>query len=359
MLLLPRPSPAEYGPRTSPPDDSKGYLLRGAVEAPRVCELVANSYEMDNRQHEPVYVLRSIAGESTLSVINEAEALQDLHDNLGRFAEKSQSAEYADKPTLQLAGEKIGQLLQELRFLGAHERERASCAIADNWAHRLRHSKPGKQLRVGVAPNASSLQVFQEVRDILDTDHPDIAERVIGVNIETLISTPRQNKRRIAAEGLILLDDWSISGNQMRDTIDALNNYKLFDRPFPKKGLEIHLLSAPASHLRFGIGGVTCRAFFRHNFNRFVNTTASITGAHSDTDFGFANTIDKGFDEVAGQMRLTGVSRPLLTKISCQYRPTDSIDKKHTLTPEESKVHMAGVDRLLGTSLNLVPAEDA
>lgn len=294
MLLLPRHASTQglengYPPEQTTPDRT-GFLLNGAVEAPRVVDLVANPQEMAAREQDIVYAQVKGWNSQTMLptysnvAVTEAEALRNLDTYLSEYAEAS----HAGKPAQTCAHA----LLHGLRFLGASERRRASMAIAHNWTERLRRSKNQNQrLFIGLTPEESSIQVYQEVREQMKTIASDIDldGRLVPISAMRLAYASKATKRRIISEGLILVDDWAITASQMSGTAKAVTTHTKLWRLLTGNKVEVHLLSATEKHIRKGIGGLACRAFFRHSYND-SDESASITGSHSDTDYGFKAT---------------------------------------------------------------------
>src|SRR6185369_7999876 len=93
--------------------------------------------------------------------------------------------------------------------------------------------------------------------------------------------------RRMKRSGVILPDDWALSGVQMEDNVEYVTN-----KGVRTAKIEIQLISARAYHLQRGISSVACRAYFSFDPTRTYED-ASIAGNHGTPDYGYRNKISE------------------------------------------------------------------
>jgi hypothetical protein len=328
--------------------------LAGAVEAPKLADLIRDPASMALRQDDVVFARLSPLAEDLrvepdrpqgrLIGVSEAAALSDLDAKMGELI-----SIFDETPHTESAVRIATSLRQDVRFLGRTEREAGARALAQNWLDRL-DASPTEEVFVAVPDNFgesfSSSYVFGVVMEQLVQLDPDAERHVIGFNYRDWLVTP-ETRRRAAASGIVLLDDWAVSGSQMGMWTRELGT------ELPEvEDVEIQLLCATDEQLADGIDGTPCRSYFvRPHTDAGDLEQVSITGAHGLVDHGFSKQVS----DVYGQARNI-VERehtqprklpyPLLAAISSVYNPErykhtqidiDSMDHVRALIDQEQR----------------------
>ncbi|NCU38083.1 hypothetical protein EOL96_03460 [Candidatus Saccharibacteria bacterium] len=227
----------------------------------------------------------------------------------------------------------IRNIIDNVTFIGEPEYEEATRGIATYWKHLLQ-ANPKIQLLVlkgSISTLEGSIKSDEYMFDrILTHFSNEELKRYKGrliVSADDLVSNEPQNIRTI------LLDDWTISGAQLRTA--AADFIK--DRPHLQSTIEIQLIAASKERIALGLEKidihdslpenqikeipVLVRAYYLahdsvHKADTYANTRGSIiTGAHSAVDYGFEMAIDIFCSNYKKKMPpLTNIVRPYRIK---------------------------------------------
>ncbi|NCU38081.1 hypothetical protein EOL96_03450 [Candidatus Saccharibacteria bacterium] len=227
----------------------------------------------------------------------------------------------------------IRNIIDNVTFIGEPEYQEATKGIAMYWKHLLQ-TDPEMQLLVlkgAISKNQSSIKSDEYMFDriLAHFSNQELAQykgRLI-VDANDLTSDKPQNIRTI------LLDDWTISGSQLRaaaaDFIAA--------KPDLVGTIEVQLIAASKERVALGLERtgtysslrekkyeelpVLVRAYFlAHDSGKSTGTHSdthgsTITGAHSAVDFGFENAIEQFCSRYHMPMPpLTNIVRPYRLK---------------------------------------------
>ncbi len=292
-----------------------------AQQAPRLATQLGDSSR--SKLFIP-YKSRAGATRTPDAPMTESEGLDQLADFLLETVEVTRSKE---------AQRKAESIAEALSFIGEPEYLEAVQGLANYWKHLL-DSNPDLQLCI--LTEVGRLERYREkpgqksdigVRsDILatfsDAELAHYSGRIVG-SLDDVTSQPEDTK-------IILVDDWSISGKQMRDVCRELLHVPLFLSRAIAGEVEIDLLAASKPHLRnglllpgSGIGHIPVRSFFRAFSAQgvFHNAKVHLTGLHSTVNWGFK-------DPIIDLSKITKKNRPVpsLARIQGPHELLDSTD---------------------------------
>lgn len=278
---------------------------------------VARSKRLDNFDPE--------RGETIVSM-TEHEGLVELEAFLKHAAAEGLERQGRD---LSAAAKTIA---EDLTFIGEKEFSEATVGIKDLWKSYL-EANPSNVLHIvaGVSEGSDKRKSdMYTVERILSTfSDEELSEYTgrINLGVDNVHSTPEHTK-------IILVDDWTMSGSQLRDAADAIFTNPRFDEYRDK--IEVNLLACSQAKLERGLDNIhTTRGDFKvpikayyqaHDFSplsgQFARGESPISGVHSSGDFGFEQLIS---DMVAVE-RAEGNDRnmPPLTNIVREYRYSES-----------------------------------
>ncbi|MEX2014944.1 MAG: hypothetical protein WD885_03325 [Candidatus Saccharimonadales bacterium] len=269
--------------------------------------------------------------------VTEINGLRETHSMLTRFL-----AHKSGKPRMDRGGkinsheqglvEQARDMLENLTFIGEGEMEEAVRGLGASWRAYLDEDPERK---ICVLTEVNQLNRYKGTRKsddyvrerILDTFSDEELEHYSGRIVGNLSGIEGVNPQKAR---VILLDDWAISGRQMRDSYNKLMRDPRF-RAFSNVGkVEINLLVASADRIENGLpiipedpdsGALRVRAYFQsHNASTAHQAHSSyVTGLHSPVNFGFGETCKA----IAKKTRGLGRS-PRLIRILPSYPDTES-----------------------------------
>jgi hypothetical protein len=240
---------------------------------------------------------------------------------------------------------------ENLAFIGDKEFEEASSGIAQYWKEQLQR-RDNLQLLVCVGGQHGGLMSDGRSQKsdgyLLDTIlahfSDDELERFTGRIIfnHTDISAGSTAKA-------VLLDDWTISGTQLRQ---AHSNLSYFDDEVSE--YEVCLVAASGASIRHGLdvykGNIPIRAYFKVNdptnqaaMEKVLETNGAypgyITGAHSSVDFNFDQSIARMVSEAAKQSE-AGVDVPdILTTMPAATQVTRKYYERTNVQPNVERLN--------------------
>lgn len=281
--------------------EQQGYVK----DAPRFGEQLAD----ETRTEEFVYT-RANGRAGTMTEHDGLVQLDTLFSGIAEaVADMPASQRYNTRESLiHLVETQVGSMRDSLSFIGSKEYEEGVRGLAERWRAFLDENPDmqlcvvadvGKLDRYKVRSQRKSDDKLRE--DILLTFTPEELEeyggRIIG-SLEDVQYPPDKVK-------IVLLDDWSITGEQMRDSYKMLleADYELVSAAQAAGNLEVNLLVAGEERLRNGIvldefrpeeGVLPVLAYYRsHNApNAKLRTSGHVTGIHSSVNWDFSKTLE-------------------------------------------------------------------
>ena len=240
---------------------------------------------------------------------SEIEAFQDL----SRFSSEVDAS----------AGPEVGAhdaLLNRLHVLGRSELEIAADAMSAELEHRIRRSRRGEVI-VGVNPGGSSLLVYNAVLRALGRRGAELPAAVTPFDVTSLSGVgDRRERRRVhdrLREGVELVDDYLITGRQLRNTINSLLNYGVSPESIRSRFVSV----ADRRHASTIVPGTPePEGVFSHR--AFSQGEPSITTTWSPSDFGFRHIVATLLEKAGSPIGATdpSIKAPLLFTPIREYR---------------------------------------
>lgn len=229
--------------------------------------------------------------------LTEHEGLVALNDFFDSFVE---SAIESDDPSAASLIERARGMQERLTFIGEKEYQAAAQGIGDLWKSYL-SDNPEASLCVLTSisdvhgegsKRKSDAHMFEQIMDTFTDEELDaVGDRII-------ISLEEAKDKRVSK--VILLDDWIISGQQMRKVVK-----KLRGSGYPQsliQNIEINLVAGSRDRLEKGLQielskddkPVPVKAYFRSHEASTSRTEhkGHVTGVHSSVDFDFEEDIE-------------------------------------------------------------------
>lgn len=239
---------------------------------------------------------RNPSSDDTLKTVTEHEGLNQLHDFLSDFLQSQIKAGDGDGV---LAREAKG-MLDNLTFIGEKEYAEGARGLASLWKSYL-DEHPENQLCVPTkiskqgGMRKSDIHLFENIMNSFSDEELDHYGGRIVTDIDQITQRPSRTR-------IVLLDDWTISGSQMRNAYSAVKADKGFRRYADR--IEINLLVASENRLRDGLSVenwstdgdyIPVKAYYKaHDASATSGHEhkAHVTGTHSSVDFDFEVEID-------------------------------------------------------------------
>mgnify|MGYP004496632739 CR=1 FL=1 len=230
--------------------------------------------------------------------ITEHNALQELD----AFLELA-----ADKLSGSTMGDTAVAMREKLTYVGEKEYREAAAGIANYWKAEL-DKNPSLQIYAVVGEIAKTTSYVDKNQDIkLKSDDyllehilKNFSEEDLALYGQRLIVDAEDiNVTRPEDLKVVLLDDWTISGMQIKTAAGS------FKRSYPQfaRSVEVQLVAANESRIKNGLTfydyngvetNVPLRAYFKaHNSEQGSNSGSHITGSHSSVDFDFEMEISE------------------------------------------------------------------
>ena len=303
FLLKSKPVPSSK-PGVAEQLDANGFVK----QAPRFSEQVADSSRTN--------LFRSARSPQQ---ITEHQGLVELDSYLKNVSETP------GLPNYKMA-KKADLMRKNLNFIGDKEYNEGAKGLADSWKSFL-EADPKNQIAVSTNISNSSSYVksdkalFEKVLgNFSDEERAKYSGRIVS-NPSALTADPQNAK-------IVMLDDWTISGQQMKSAAA-----KLMDDPATAKyagQIEVNLVIASPKHLEGGLTVYTdegdkrtlpVKSYYRAwESPKSANYAAGahITGTHSSVDYDFDHTITEwhGLLSDGGQ----SVDKPTLSGVFREYR---------------------------------------
>ncbi len=248
-------------------------------------------------------------------------------------------------------------LRENLTFIGQKEYQEATKGIADYWKALL-EKNPNQQI-LAVTGEIDEEKVKSDqflLENILQNFTDEEAEKYKGRLIVDLDDITAEEPEDLK---IVLLDDWTISGKQLRFVADII------EARFPRFApcLELQLVVASESRIKQGFtrnlkvgqplsDTIPLRAYYAAHHSEYATYgNAHITGFHSSVDYNFENAIQ---NMLVQPMRLVDGPKdlhvmPPLTNIVRPYRADDfELTQYKRFASEQSKeasTHAAASER--------------
>jgi hypothetical protein len=317
-------------------------FLSGDTPAPTIDQILSCEEDMRYRDQYPFFGLRSSLLETGLqesyqdgnytkiTATTEAKAIEDFRtrmEGLAQFFEENGGQ--GDAPLRALQAQILG---TELRFIGHGEFMQGIESLAQHWLQKLQLSETG-ELAVVVEEDSSSAYVYTRVIERLQELDIDAADNVLAFSANLNPRGLAELADRFGSSGVILVDDWVISGQQIQENESVLKDF--FD---PEK-IEINLICATDKFLSEGDSrGLPRLSQYVRPYTEPMGTAQpSITGSHCHTDFGFSNEIRNLY----GYLRPETIRHnpyPLLYRVARVYNRSEMSmpgSRSAELTPDQ------------------------
>lgn len=267
-----------------------------------------------------------------IATATEYEGLNDLYNFLWDYIDYEKAAENPERSLISLASS----LLENLTFIGEKEYQEAVLTIGESWKDYLR-SNPGSRLVIwpGISPKQKWYAKTEHKSDAYMLDrvlstftNEEFAE--LSPRIKTSIDSiePHEECR------IILIDDWIVSGQQMRDSLCALIDEGVAPEILEKIEVNTIVTTVELSQLGLNVSApffwnstyLPVYGYFLAHHSPETSSKehdAHVTGIHSSVDFDFEYILKKLIDSRNYRRILEGqdmITLPRLANIVRDYR---------------------------------------
>lgn len=307
-------------------------LKRSVEVAPRLSDQLADDEE--DRSNIITYIagrkrpLRTKTSEDSYrggrEEITEYEMLHQLDEFLAKM-EGSLGGKYADDAR---------SIRDKLTFIGEKEYKKAAAGIVANWKAvleadanlqicviageiaKLKDRKTDDKTIYGNQIKSDEYLLEAILANFSEKDWEKYGGRVL-VDRDDIAQAPKEHLR------VVLLDDWTISGWQLRKVyISLVGQY-----PEIRKQIEVQLIAANRQRIEQGLAvdwlytgeKLPVKAYYSAHYSETAARGAHITGSHSTSDFDFEVTIARMVKR-AGDLGMEDVCMPPGTNIVRPYR---------------------------------------
>jgi hypothetical protein len=268
--------------------------------------------------------------------VSEAEGLREVHGLLRGYIDyhfrrmARGTAEQKEFPWLAKAYD----MKENLTFIGESEYKEATAGIAAGWKSYLDEdperkicvlTEAGKLERHVHARKSDDYLKNQVLENFTDEELERYSGRIVD-RLEDMDMGASPDKGRV-----ILLDDWTISGKQMREQYHHQMRKPLF-RKFADGGrVEINLIVASADRIRNGLhivpgqpekGTIPVRAYYQAHYAATAHKAHSsyITGVHSPVNCGFSEVSRRAAKTFIRASKGEKPKPPALVRLVPDYR---------------------------------------
>lgn len=242
---------------------------------------------------------------------------------------------------------------ENLTFIGEKEYKEAAAGIAANWKARL---EADAKLQICViageiakSKNSQGKMIYDNqiksdehlldnvLANFTEEDWEKYGGRVL-VDRDDIAQAPKEHLR------VVLLDDWTISGWQLRKVyISLIGQY-----PEIKDQIEVQLIAANKQRIKYGLSvdwlytgeKIPVKAYFSAHYSAVAGEKAHITGSHSAVDFDFESMIVKMIRE-AERLGVKDIHMPPGTNIVRPYRK-DGVTRASLANIERARQYRRG-----------------
>lgn len=298
--------------------ESQGF----AEIAPQFSEQVQDDSRSSRFRFGHTYASHEISQEESKEA-TEKEGLQELHSFLNLFLRETKGSDGTFAyPDMAVQAQSI---LENLTFIGEKEYQAATRGIATHWKMYL-DQNPERQ--ICVLANISNSEKYPGIRKsdaylvdrILQTFSDDELKEYSGRIVSKLddVSVSPENTR------LILIDDWSISGTQIRRMYKELSKDSRFSEYIEANSVEANFVVASEERINDGLLVETelgdketlqVRAYYRshHAENATQEHKGHVTGLYSSVNYDFQKPVNKGMVKILSRMNKMRNHQPLIT----------------------------------------------
>lgn len=242
---------------------------------------------------------------------------------------------------------------ENLTFIGEKEYKEAAAGIAANWKALL---EADAKLQICViageiakSKNSQGKMIYDNqiksdehlldnvLANFTEEDWEKYGGRVL-VDRDDIAQAPKEHLR------VVLLDDWTISGWQLRKVyISLIGQY-----PEIKDQIEVQLIAANKQRIKYGLSvdwlytgeKIPVKAYFSAHYSAVAGEKAHITGSHSAVDFDFESMIVKMIRE-AERLGVKDIHMPPGTNIVRPYRK-DGVTRASLANIERARQYRRG-----------------
>lgn len=275
----------------------RGY----AIEASDVTDQSSDTERNNIIKHVPVK--RALwnndpTKDDPVEELTEQESLKGLVDFLETFILEAES-----QGRITNTVESARDMLENLTYIGEKEYGEATKAIAAYWKTFL-DEDPSRQICVltKIAEVVSSGSKVKSDKYLLNRILENFTDEEIEQYGDRLITELHDIDADPEDVKVILLDDWTISGSQLRSAYSAITGHPEFSK-FAKQ-VEINLIAASPDRIENGLevggaweedvsGSVPVKAYIKaHKSSKAKRSDAVISGSHSSVDYDFETTLE-------------------------------------------------------------------
>ena len=242
---------------------------------------------------------------------------------------------------------------ENLTFIGEKEYKEAAAGIAANWKALL---EADAKLQICVIAGEIAKSKNSQGKMIYDNQiksDESLLDNILANFTEEdwekyggRILVDRDDIAQVQKEHLrvVLLDDWTISGWQLRKVyISLIGQY-----PEIKDQIEVQLIAANKQRIKYGLSvdwlyageKIPVKAYFSAHYSAVAGEKAHITGSHSAVDFDFESTIMKMIRE-AERLGVKDIHMPPGTNIVRPYRK-DGVTRASLTNIERARQYWRG-----------------
>jgi len=242
---------------------------------------------------------------------------------------------------------------ENLTFIGEKEYKEAAAGVAVNWKALL---EADAKLQICViageiakSKNSQGKMIYDNqiksdeylldniLANFTEEDWEKYGGRIL-VDRDDIAQTQKEHLR------VVLLDDWTISGWQLRKVyISLVGQY-----PEIRKQIEVQLIAANKQRIKYGLSvdwlyageKIPVKAYFSAHYSAVAGEKAHITGSHSAVDFDFESTIMKMIRE-AERLGVKDIHMPPGTNIVRPYRK-DGVTRASLANIERARQYRRG-----------------
>lgn len=299
----------DRGQDAAPKIEKKGY----AKTAPRFIDQVTD----ESRQNKFSY----IDGEETvhprpedIKQTTEVEGLQQLYGFLADFYNDTRPQKGVDN--LLTLSERAKSMIEKLSFIGERELQEASYGMAEYWKNYL-DEDPNNQICVLASVSDSARYQGERksdeyirdriLRTFTDEELEKYSGRIVG-ELEDITADTENTK-------VVLMDDWSISGRELRTVYDELLVDDKFYELATAERVEIDLIVSSQGRIENGFklnpsydanlpAYVPVKSYYRSHFSgdSLHEHKGHVTGTHSSVNYDFDKEVGRTFPRALGRL---------------------------------------------------------
>jgi hypothetical protein len=258
----------------------------------------------------------------------ELRGIRELSGFVEGFIRKS--TRHLGKANFKLLKDSAKSIRDNLTYIGSKEMDESSSGLAQYWAKYLTEDKDNQLCII----TASSLDTVQgRTRRVSKSDdfvRDTVLEQLAKAESsdkpgERIVTDPRKIGGDPAKTKIVFVDDWVVSGWQMRDKIKRT---MLYIGNEYREAIEVNVLTAPTHFIKDGLAveedgtGVPVKAYYRAHpaaAKDSEGVKCHITGTHSTVNFGFSVQIER-MQKLLNEIRGPGQRPVQMPAVASVYR---------------------------------------